>query len=274
MTGFYQKLVASWESRKSLLCIGLDPDFRKLPANLLQSKTPLLDFNKIIIDSTAEFACAYKPQVAHYAAARAESELEDTIAYIKSSYPDLPIILDAKRGDIGPTAGMYAVEAFERYQADAVTINPYIGSDTITPFADYADRGIIVLCRTSNPHSDNIQGLISDGYKIYEHVAMLAAKNWNRNKNIALVVGAAFPKDLAGVRKIVGDMPLLVPGIGVQGGDLRAVLKHGLDQRGTGLMINVSRAIMYASTGSDFDRAAFRAARHYFNQINEIRKTA
>ncbi len=260
MKGFYKKLAVSWKNQNSLLCIGLDPDLEKLPETIRKGKEPLFAFNREIIDATALWACAFKPQIAYYAAIGAEGQLEKTIEYIRTHYPRLPVILDAKRGDIGATAKMYAREAFQRYQADAVTVNPYMGGDTLQPFFEYEDKGVFILCRTSNPGSGDFQKMKSGQSFLYEQVAQHAMK-WNVRNNIGLVVGATFPEVLGGIRRIVGDMPLLVPGIGMQGGDLGEVLRCGLNADRTGLAINVSRAILYAGNGRDFAAAAGDRAR-------------
>ncbi len=256
---FIARLRAAQERNRSLLCVGLDPRRESLPASCREHKTPFLAFNREVIAATADLVCAYKPQVAHYAAVGAEAELEATIAYLKERHPEIPVILDAKRGDIGATAACYAEEAFVRYQADAVTVNPYLGGDTLAPFLEWADRGVVILCRTSNPGSGELQGLEVDGEPLYLWVARLAAEKWNRRGNILLVVGATWPGELARVREVVGEMPLLVPGIGAQGGDLAAVLKAGLDRSGHGLIINSSRGVIYAGEGTGF-RAGIRAA--------------
>lgn len=271
VNGFYQRLVRSWEIRRSLLCVGLDPDMDRLPARITGHRFPLLEFNRHIVDATGAHACAFKLQIAYYAAVGAERQLEQTVAHIRDAFPDMPVILDAKRGDIGATARMYAKEAFERYGVDAVTVNPYMGSDTVAPFADYGDRGVILICRTSNPGSRDFQELESGDCRIYQHVARRAARDWNANRNLALVVGAQYPGSLSRVRGIAGDMPLLVPGIGTQGGNLEAVLEHGLDSRGAGLMINVSRDILYAGTQGDFAESASRKAESYRERINAAR---
>lgn len=276
MGEFYEKLKARWQSTGSLLCVGLDPVPQNLSEETLSSAAPYGDYCNEIVDATAEFACAFKYQAACFSGQGREGELQDAIGYCRSAYPDIPIILDAKRGDIGSTAKHYADEAFMRYGADAATVNPYLGGDSIQPFTDYADRGVILLCRTSNPGSSELQELQSGNMMIYEHVAQLAAGKWNRNCNVALVVGATYPEVLARVRRIVGDMPLLVPGIGAQGGDLEAVLQHGLSQSGDGLMINVSRAIGQAGRAKTYSRedslhAVHDAAKGYFNLINSLR---
>jgi orotidine-5'-phosphate decarboxylase len=221
-----------------------------------------------LIEATADLVCAYKPQIAHYAALGVEAELCATIQYINTNYPAIPVILDAKRGDIGSTAEKYALEAFARYQADAVTVNPYLGGDSLVPFLAYAEKGVVILCRTSNPGGGDLQGLEIDGEALYLKLARLAATSWNKNRNILLVVGATWPDELARVREVVGDIPLLVPGIGAQGGDLEAVLKAGLDPQRRGLIINSSRGIIYAGSGDNFAGAARQAAQELRDAIN------
>lgn len=270
MSQFYQSLEQSWRQKRSFVCVGLDPDLRKLPAVLQDADMPILQFNQAIIDATADHVCAYKPQIAYYAAVGAEDQLEQTIQYIKRHYPDIPVILDAKRNDIGATAQMYAIEAFDRYMADAVTVNPYMGGDTIHPFTEYADRGVVVLCRTSNPGSGDLQALSTDAGLLYETVARRAAQDWNKNNNVALVVGATYPEVLTEVREIVGDMPLLVPGIGAQGGDLQRVIQCGLNSNNEGLLINVSRSVIYASDGEDYAEAASAEVERLNQQIAGI----
>lgn len=275
MPTFTEKLTNAWEKSGSLVCVGLDPDARKLPKCLSGTARPILEFNKAIIDATAPFACAYKPQAAYYHAAGAESDLLDTIKYIREKAPHAFVILDAKRGDIGATAEQYALEAFARYGADAVTVNPYMGGDTLQPYLSAPERGAIILCRTSNPGSGELQSLEvstpSGIKKIYEIVAEKCAKEWNRHRNTALVIGATYPGELAHIRQLVGDIPLLVPGIGAQGGDLEAVLRNGLTPEKSGLLINSSRGIIYASMGEDFGEAAGIAARKLCEEINSFR---
>jgi orotidine-5'-phosphate decarboxylase len=265
---FMRTLKEAWARQNSLLCVGLDPAIRKLPAPVRDTKTPIFAFNKAIIDATAEHVCAFKPQIAYYAAARAEAALQQTIDYIKDAYPHIPVILDAKRGDIGATAEMYAREAFDRYGADAVTVNPYMGGDTLAPFLERDDKGVIILCRTSNPGGADFQNLESNGKKLYQRVAEKAADEWNANGNVMLVVGATYPEELEKVRAIVGDMPLLVPGIGAQGGDVERSVKSGKTTDGTGMIINSSRGIIYAGEGNEFAEAAGAAARALGENIN------
>ena len=252
----------------SLLCVGLDPDIGRFPPHFRDSPTPILDFNKAIIDATRDLVCAYKPQIAYYAAHGAEAELASTITYIQETC-QVPVILDAKRGDIGSTASMYATEAFERYGADAVTVNPFLGLDSLQPFLDYKDKGVIVLCRTSNPGGSDLQNLVLDnGLQLYEQIAQLAADSWNTNNNVVLVVGATRPQELKRVRQLTGDLPFLVPGIGAQGGDIESTMENA---RGGQLIINSSRAILYASDGEDFATAARKVAKQTRDEINKYR---
>lgn len=267
------KLSAAWARNDSLLCVGLDPDLARFPAHLKDEADGIVQFCKAIIDATADLACAFKPQIAYFAALGAEAQLEDICRYLRERYPHIPLILDAKRGDIGATAHQYAREAFERYGADAVTVSPYMGSDSVEPYFEWPDRGVIVLCRTSNPGGSDLQFLDVGGQPLYQHVARLVADKWNRNGQCALVVGATFPEELAQVRAIIGDMPLLVPGVGAQGGDVEATVRAGRTAGGTGMMINSSRAILYAvpQEGEDFAAAARRVARATRDEINRYR---
>lgn len=270
---FSQTLARRWQQANSLLCVGLDPDAAKIPAPLRGRPDALLEFCTAIVDATADLVCAFKPQIAYFAAARAEAQLEALIAHIHARYPDVPVILDAKRGDIGSTAELYAREVFERYRADAVTLSPFMGHDSAAPFIDYAggSKGVILLCRTSNPGGSDFQFLEVGGRKLYEYAAELIATQWNVRGNCGLVVGATFPHELARVRAIVGEMPLLVPGIGAQGGDIEATVKAGRTATGSGLMINSSRAILYAGMGEDFAGAARAAALATRDAINRFR---
>jgi orotidine-5'-phosphate decarboxylase len=232
---------------------------------------PIFEFNKDIIDFTHDLVCAYKPQIAYYSAFGAEHELELTIEYILKKYPAIPVILDAKRGDIGATAKMYAMEAFDRYRADAVTVNPYMGGDTLTPFIDRKDKGVIILCRTSNPGAIDVQDIESNHEKIYRIIARRASNEWNYNNNIMLVVGATYPAELAEIRAIVGDIPLLVPGIGAQGGDVEKAVKNGITPDKTGMIINSSRGIIFAGSGRDYTNAVRIAAITLRDEINLYR---
>jgi orotidine-5'-phosphate decarboxylase len=269
---FTLSLRDSWARSGSMLCVGLDPDPARLPPHLAGAPDAILRFCTAIVDATADLACAFKPQVAYFAAQRAEDQLEALIAHIHERHPGVPVVLDAKRGDIGPTAEQYAREAFERYRADAVTVNPYMGFDSVEPWLEHAGRGVILLCRTSNPGGADLQSLDVGGERLYERVARLAAGPWNRGGELGLVVGATVPAELARVRALAPALPLLVPGIGVQGGDVAATVAAGRDAGGLGMMINSSRAILYAGRGEDFARAARQAARDTRDLIERCRR--
>jgi len=257
---FTQQLQSAWASQGSMLCVGFDPDPERLPTVLQGKPEGIFEFCRDIADATADLVCSFKPQFAYFASQRAEAQLEKLIKHLKDRYPHIPVILDSKRGDIGSTADHYALEAFERYGADAITVNPYMGFDTIEPYLKHPGKGVIVLCRTSNPGGSDLQFLNvgPKGEPLYLHIAQLAAQQWNSSGQIGLVVGATFPEEIAKVRAIVGDMPLLIPGIGAQGGDIEATVKAGsiTNAPGTGMIINSSRAILYASSGNDFAQAA------------------
>jgi len=275
--GFIERLRTRWHQADTLLCVGLDPDPAKFPDAFANDEDALFAFCRDIADATAEYACAFKPQIAYFAASNGgEAALQRLIAHINASYPAVPVILDAKRGDIGSTAQQYAIEAFDRFGADAVTLNPYMGRDSADPFLQRNDRGCVFLCHTSNPGARDFQELtVSDGDKgavpLYQHIARTIATEWNRDGNCALVVGATFPEELKVIRGLVGDMPLLIPGVGAQGGDVEAVVHNGRTADGTGLMINSSRGILYASMGADYAEAAARAARELRDTINQFR---
>lgn len=269
---FITKLRGRWHAADSLLCIGLDPEPAKFPAPLEGDPDAVFRFCRDIADATAEFACAFKPQVAHFAALGAEATLARLIAHLRSTHPDVPVILDAKRGDVASTAMFYAAEAFDRYWADAVTVNPYLGAEAARPFLERREKGVVVLCRTSNPGAGELQDLEVHGRPLYQHVAELVATTWNEHGNCALVVGATWPQQLAEVRAIVGEgMPLLVPGVGAQGGDVAEAVRHGRNREGTGLMVSASRSVLYASSGADYAEAAARAARDLRDAINRAR---
>jgi len=271
MSTFIEKLELAWQRHDSLVCVGLDPEIERFPRHIAAQASPIFQFNKAIIDATHDLACAFKPQFAHYAAYEAEDQLERTIEYIHRTCPDVPVILDAKRGDISSTAERYAIEAFERYGADAVTVNPYLGTDALEPFLKHADRGVIVLCRTSNAGGRDLQDLKVGERALYEVVAQLAATRWNSRGNCLLVVGATYPQELAAVRELVGDMALLVPGIGAQGGEVAKAVQAGQTRAGTGLLLSSSRAILYASPGADFADAARAATAALRAEINRAR---
>jgi orotidine-5'-phosphate decarboxylase len=273
MRPFAQQLEGAWKKNDSLVCVGLDPEIERFPAHIRKEPSPIFQFNRSVIDATADLVCAYKPQFAHYAAYEAEDQLERTIEYIHRVHPGIPVILDAKRGDIGNTAERYAIEAFERYGADAVTVNPYLGGDSLEPFLRHAERGVLILCRTSNPGAGDLQDLMIEGRPLYQVVAELAARRWNSRGNCLLVVGATYPRELAEVRALVGEMPLLVPGVGAQRGDVEQVVASGCTRSGTGLLISSSRAILYASAGEDFARASRAATASLREKINTSRRS-
>jgi orotidine-5'-phosphate decarboxylase len=238
-----------------MLCVGLDPDPARMPFPLDGRHDAIEVFCRSIVDATANLVCAFKPQIAHFASQGAEAALERLCRYIRETYPDVTLILDAKRGDIGSTAEHYAREAFGRYGAHAVTVNPYLGTDSVAPFFEYGG-GVIALCRTSNPGGDDVQALVADGRPVYAHVAQLVVDRWSRLGDCALVVGATFPEQLVEIRTIAPSLPFLVPGVGAQGGDAVTVVAAGATASGGGLIVNSSRAILYASTGADFADAA------------------
>jgi orotidine-5'-phosphate decarboxylase len=263
---FTDKLLNASRKNKSWLCIGLDPDPELVP------DVDVLQFNKAIIEATSDLVCAYKPNLAFYEALGTEglAVLEKTIKYVPG---DIPIIGDAKRGDIGNTARAYARALFSVLGFDAATVNPYLGFDSIEPFISYQDKGIFVLCRTSNPGAADFQNLRTNGQPLYETVAQ-KAKEWNIHGNIGLVVGATYPEELKKVRSICPEMPLLIPGIGAQGGDLASAVSYGVDARGEKAIINVSRQILYASKEKDFAQAARNMAEKIRQQINDYRHKA
>ena len=271
MSQFIEQLQRAWDSNDSLVCVGLDPEIERFPEQFAEQPSPIFQFNKAIIDATADLVCAYKPQFAHYAAYEAEDQLERTIDYIHRTYPGIPVILDSKRGDVGNTAERYAIEAFERYHADAVTVSPYLGGDSMEPFLKYEDKGVIILCRTSNPGAGDLQDLEIGGRRLFHVVADLAARRWNTRGNCLLVVGATYPRELAEVREIVGNMPFLVPGVGAQGGDVAQAVQNGQTAAGAGLMMSSSRGILYASSGENFASAAREATMKLRDQINATR---
>ncbi|MSU73852.1 orotidine-5'-phosphate decarboxylase [Candidatus Kaiserbacteria bacterium] len=256
---FRQLLEAQWEQGK-FLCVGLDSDFEKIPEAARQAGVgeTILAFNRAIVDATKDLVCAYKPNPAFYEAHGDEGwkALRATIQYINEAAPAAPVILDAKRADIGNTNNGYAVSAFDHLHADAITVHPYFGSDALASFFERTEKGIIILCRSSNPGSGEIQSLKVDGVPLYQVIARMAAGPWNTNGNCAIMVGATYPEELGEVRKIVGDMPILIPGVGAQNGDLEKTVKAGKDSRGKGMIISASRAVIFASSDSDFAEAA------------------
>jgi len=272
MTSFFKRLALIQASQDSLLCVGLDPDPDRIPPGFRAEPQSVLAFNRAVIDATADLVCCYKPQLAHYAAIGAEAELEATIEYIHER--KLPVLLDGKRGDIGSTAERYAAELFERYNADAATLNPYLGLDSMEPYLEHPDRGCFILCRTSNPGGADVQNLRLDtGEQVYEHIARQAATRWNTRDNIGLVVGATQPAEIARIRELTGSMTLLVPGVGAQGGDIRETMAAG---EGGGLILSSSRQILYAHEDgeADFAVAAREAPRLTRKEINRYRAAA
>jgi orotidine-5'-phosphate decarboxylase len=259
---FADRLAHAHRVSGSLVCVGLDPDLCKLPCELAQSPAPFLAFNRRIIDATADLTAAYKPQIAFYAALGKEAELLESIHYVRERAPHALVILDAKRNDIGNTAEAYAAEAFDRYGADAVTVNPYMGEDSVRPFLTRPDRAAILLCRTSNPGARDFQDLLIDGMPLYRHVAQHAARHWNESRNLMLVVGATYPAEMAELRRAHPELPFLVPGIGAQGGDLEATLAAGLNDAGTGLLVNSARGVIYAGGGAPESIRAAAAGLH------------
>ena len=263
---FTDKLLNISRKNNTLLCIGLDPDPELMPG------VDVLEFNKAIIEATSDLVCAYKPNLAFYEALGSEglAILEKTVRYVPG---DIPVIADAKRGDIGNTARAYARALFSIFGFDAATVNPYLGFDSIEPFINNQDKGVFILCRTSNPGATDFQNLCTNGVPLYEVVAQ-KAREWNIYGNIGLVVGATYPEELKRVRSICPEMPLLIPGIGAQGGDLAAAVRYGADARGQKAIISVSRQILYASQDKDFARAARNTAREIRTQINDYRNNA
>jgi orotidine-5'-phosphate decarboxylase len=271
---FKQKLQSHWLN-KLFLCVGLDSRFEQLPAHLqsLSAQAAIFRFNKAIIDATAEYVCAFKPNIAFYEASGVEglTALKQTCDYLRENYPQILLILDAKRGDIDSTNEAYAQAVFDYFRADAVTVQPYLGSLAMSPFLERPEKGIIVLCRTSNPGAGELQDLeVGDGKRLYQKVAELAEQRWNYNDNVGLVVGATYPSELKTVRELAPTLPILVPGIGAQGGDLAAVLENGLTADQGGLIISASRSIIFASKGDDFAIAAATAARVLADEIKSL----
>ena len=260
---FLDLLRQAERQNSSMLCVGLDPDPAKFPAAFKGDASKIYDFCAAIIDATADLVSAFKPQIAYFAANRAEDQLERLMAHMRRAAPAVPIILDAKRGDIGNTAEQYAQEAFERYGADAVTLSPFMGFDTIQPYLKYHGKGAFLLCRTSNPGGDDFQpqrlSSVAGEPRLYEHIAQLAQGPWNTNGQLGLVVGATYPAEIERVRELAPTLPLLIPGVGAQGGDALATVKAGWRSNGP-IIVNSSRAVLYASNGADFAAAARQEA--------------
>jgi orotidine-5'-phosphate decarboxylase len=287
---FTSRLRRRWREARTLLCVGLDVELERMPESLrlsaagdatddqTRTERAIVAFNQAIVDATADLVCCYKPNSAFYeqygpAGMRA---LAATIAHIQQRHPDIPVLLDGKRGDIGSTSAAYARAVFDVYGADAVTLQPYLGSDALAPFLSRVDRGAFILCRTSNPGSGELQDLPTrdaDGRErpLYLTVARLVAEEWNVRGNCGLVVGATYPEELGAVREVVGSVPILVPGIGTQGGELEATIRAGLDSARQGLILSASRSVIYASGGRDFASAARREAGRLRMEIERLR---
>ncbi len=277
---FRQMIEEQW-SRGNFVCVGLDSEFAKIPEHIRKEHGEVgrgreeaqFQFNGSIVDATFDVVCAYKLNSAFYEAdgAAGLNVMRNTIAYIRDTAPHVPVILDAKRADIGNTNTGYATAAFEYLQADALTVHPYLGSEALAPFLNHKDKGIIVLCRTSNPGAGEFQDLLVDGEPLYRVVARRVANHWNVHGNCALVVGATFPDELREVRELVSDMPILIPGIGAQGGDVEKTVSAGKDSRGYGMVINSSRGIIFASSGEDFAEVARSETEKLRSLINQCR---
>ncbi|WP_093436307.1 orotidine-5'-phosphate decarboxylase [Variovorax sp. 770b2] len=261
---FLDKLAAAQQKNGSLLCVGLDPEPARFPGGYKDDAASIYDFCARIVDATADLVIAFKPQIAYFAAHRAEAQLEKLMEHMRRNAPHVPVILDAKRGDIGSTAEQYAIEAFERYGADAVTLSPFMGFDSVAPYLKHEGKGAFLLCRTSNPGGADLQGQrladIEGQPFLYEHVAKLAQGPWNLNGQLGLVVGATYPAEIERVRALAPTVPLLIPGVGAQGGDAVATVRAGW-RADAPIIVNSSRAIIYASSGEDFADAAKNAAR-------------
>ena len=261
---FLDMLRSAERRNGSLLCVGLDPEPGKFPTHLKGDASRIYDFCAAIVDATVDLVIAFKPQIAYFAAHRAEDQLERLMEHMRRAAPKVPVILDAKRGDIGSTAEQYAKEAFERYGADAVTLSPFMGFDSIQPYLKYEGKGAFLLCRTSNPGGDDLQNQrlssVPGEPLLYEHVAQLAQGPWNLNGQLGLVVGATYPAEIERVRALAPTVPLLIPGVGAQGGDAAATVRAGW-RTDAPIVVSSSRAILYASSGEGFAEAARRAAR-------------
>lgn len=267
---FSQMLNQCWDKNDSLLCVGLDPAPERFPEKFKNSTRPIYDFCTEIIDATADLVCAFKPQIAYFSSRSAEQDLIDIIDWIHTNHPGVPVILDAKRGDIGSTAAHYAKEAFDRFKADCVTLSPYMGKDSIDPYLTYPDKGEFILCRTSNKGGDDFQMLDAGLGPLYMRVAEKVSE-WNTNGQMGLVIGATYPEELRKVRTATPELTFLVPGIGAQGGDINAAVKAGMNAEKTGLVINSSRAVLYASQGTDFAKKARQEALETRDAINKAR---
>ena len=276
---FLDMLGAAERQNQSLLCVGLDPDPARFPAAMKGDARRIYDFCAAIVEATADAVIAFKPQIAYFAAHRAEDQLERVMQHMRAVAPQVPVILDAKRGDIGSTAEQYAREAFERYGADAVTLSPFMGFDSVQPYLKYEGKGAFLLCRTSNPGGDDLQNQhlasVEGQPRVYEHIARLAQGPWNLNGQLGLVVGATYPAEIERVRALAPTLPLLIPGVGAQGGDAVATIRAGYRAEG-GLtqgpvIVNSSRSVLYASSGADFAVAARAEALRTREVLNAAR---
>jgi orotidine-5'-phosphate decarboxylase len=271
---FRSQLLAAQAHHASLLCVGLDPEPAKFPGAWRDDPARIFDFCAAIVDATKDLVCAFKPQIAYFAAHGAEAQLEKLMQHIHQRAPGVPVILDAKRGDIGATAEQYAREAFVRYQADALTLSPFMGLDSIEPYMHYSGKGLILLCRTSNPGGADLQAqALQSGDLLFEHIAKLAAGEWSRGGQLGLVVGATYPAEVARVRALAPTLPLLIPGIGAQGGDADATVRAGLTAQGP-IVVSSSRAVLYASAGDDFAAAARQVAQASRSQLQHAAAAA
>ena len=279
---FIEQLRKAERANGSLLCVGLDPEPAKFPAHLRGDASKIYDFCAAIVDATADLVIAFKPQIAYFAAHGAEAQLERLMAHMRKAAPGVPIILDAKRGDIGSTAEQYAKEAFERYGADCVTLSPFMGFDSVQPYLKYHGKGAFLLCRTSNPGGDDLQNQrladLPGQPTLYEHIASLVQGPWNLNGQLGLVVGATYPTEIERVRKVAPTVPLLIPGVGAQGGDAVATVKAGYraanGETTAPIVVNSSRAVLYASSGADFAQAARAAAEATRDQLRAAQTLA
>ncbi|MBI5614509.1 orotidine-5'-phosphate decarboxylase [Candidatus Gottesmanbacteria bacterium] len=271
---FQQKLDVIVGKNNSLVCVGLDSDISKIPEHKRSEINPQFTFNKAIVDVTHDLVCAYKPNTAFYESRGSEGiqELKMTCDYLHEKYAEIPIILDAKRADIGSTNEGYVDFAFDWLGVDAITLHPYLGKEALKPFLDRKDKGCIILCRTSNSGAGEFQDLLVDEEPLYQRVAKKVVNEWNANNNCMLVVGATYPEELAAVRKIAGDMTFLVPGIGAQSGDVEKTVKAGLNSKKSGMIINSSRGIIFASSGDDFAKKSKEETKKLKNATNKYRK--
>jgi orotidine-5'-phosphate decarboxylase len=270
---FKTKLKIASEKNNSLLCVGLDSEIEKIPAHLKKKGYPQYEFNKAIIDATVDLVCSFKPNSAFYEAEGDSGllQLKMTADYLRKNYGDIPLILDMKRGDIGNSNNGYINYAYNYIHADAVTLNPYLGQEAIKPFLEREDKGVFILCRTSNPGAGEFQDLRINGQKLFEYIAMRVVEKWNFNDNCGLVVGATYPEELNIVRSIAEDLPFLIPGVGSQGADLQKTVEFGTDKTGFNAVINSSRSVIFASPDSNFASKARQEALKVKEEINKFR---